>query len=387
MLLGISLLYVLCIPQINRLIPCSQWEQVAYEQKTNYVFPESDLVASLLALYFEEFHPTFPILHRPSFERSVAEGLHRQDPQFGATLLAVLATGARYSNDPRVFIDGHTQSSGWNFIKQVPFAPRWFEPNIYEVQFYFIMTLYFVGTSRPLVSWTYLGTGMRFLIQRGEHDRKRGQNTTQELELWNRAFWSFICLDRLVCGSIGRPVGLNPEDIDTDLPLDDESWDHDFLQPPTKHAYLICYVELCEVRRLEILASAMRRLYGSKKSKTMQGRDSPEWEQRVVSELESRMNKCFDSFPPHLRWDPDRVSTGASFDQSLVLHATYHWTRMIIYRPYIHKTSILAAPSLFICTSAARAVICAAHSWVKSGRSLLPQPVVVCFCFFLLVHY
>jgi hypothetical protein len=59
------------------------------------VYPPSDLVASLLELYFTNVHPTFPVLHRPSFERSVAEGLHLKDMQFGAALLAVLGVASR----------------------------------------------------------------------------------------------------------------------------------------------------------------------------------------------------------------------------------------------------------------------------------------------------
>ncbi|KAJ7069946.1 fungal-specific transcription factor domain-containing protein [Mycena amicta] len=353
------------------------WERDAYELQTNYVYPDSDLISSLLLLYFENVHPTLPVLHRSSFERSVAENLHLVDPQFGATLLVVLAVASRYSDDPRVFVDGRsTLSSGWKFIKQIPVVRKWFEPNLYEVQFYLLMSFYCIGTSRPQGCWTYLGLGTRFLQQRGEHRNRREQRTTHELELWNRVFWTYFCFDRSVCAFIGRPTGLHLEDVDADLPLevDDEYWDDNFVQPPNKpafHAFLTYYVQLSE-----ILGSAMRRLYGSKRSKALQGWDGRDWEQRIVADLDSKMNECFDSFPPHLRWDPDRTSPVAFFDQSFVLHVTGLYTRIVIHRPYINKMSVSAAPSLLICTSAARAVLHATESWVKIRRTLLPQTVV-----------
>ncbi|KAJ7895917.1 hypothetical protein B0H14DRAFT_2243388, partial [Mycena olivaceomarginata] len=65
-----------------------QWKKEPHEEQPQYVYPDQDLIASLIHLYFETVHPTMPLLHRPSFERSVAEGLHLHDHGFGATLLA-----------------------------------------------------------------------------------------------------------------------------------------------------------------------------------------------------------------------------------------------------------------------------------------------------------
>ncbi|KAF7299169.1 Zn(2)-C6 fungal-type domain-containing protein [Mycena indigotica] len=353
------------------------WERDAYEQQTNYVYPDSDLISSLLFLYFENVHPTIPVLHQPSFERSVKENLYLRDPQFGGTLLVVLAIGSRYSDDPRVFVDGKsTLSSGWRFIKQLPVVRKWFEPTVDEIQFYFLMTFYYIGTSRPQGCWTYLGLGTRFLQQRGEHRYRRGHPPTYESELWNRVFWNFFCLDKSVCAFIGRPTGLHPEDVEADPPLevDDKYWDANFVQPsgqPAYNAYMTYYVQLSD-----ILGNATRRLYSSKKSKAMQGSDGRDWEQKVVADLDSTMNRCFDSFPDHLRWNPDSIDCVAFYDQAFVLYANYHYNRIVIHRPYIHGSNALAAPSLLICASAARAIIHASESWIKARRCLLPQMTI-----------
>nr|GAT58764.1 predicted protein [Mycena chlorophos] len=354
------------------------WERDAYEIQSNYVYPDPDLISSLLFLYFENIHPTLPVLHRPSFERDVADNLHLRDPQFGAVLLVVLANASRYSNDPRVFADTRSPlSAGWRYVKQLPVVRKWFEPSLHEVQFYLLITFYVIGSSRPQGVWTYLGIGTRFLQQRGEHRHRRDIGTTKELEEWHRTFWTFFCLDKSVCAFIGRPTGLHPEDVDAAPPLevDDEYWDNDFIQPPDKPALMAFQTYYVQLN--QILGNAMRRLYGSKRQKTMQGWDGPDWEQRMISELESTMNQCYDSFPPHLRWDPDvPIASIAFYDQAFVLFCMYHYTRIIIHRPYINKLSPSAAPSLLICTTAAKLILHAFDTWVKNRGPVFPQQTV-----------
>ncbi|CAK5284253.1 unnamed protein product [Mycena citricolor] len=113
------------------------WEKAYYNDQPHYTFPEDDLMVSLVQLYFDRIHPTFPILHRPTFQRSLAEGLHFRDPHFATMLLALLAMASRHSNDPRVFADGYSAASaGWKFVAQTQPLRKTFEPSIYHVQFY-----------------------------------------------------------------------------------------------------------------------------------------------------------------------------------------------------------------------------------------------------------
>ena len=77
-------------------------------------------------------------MHRPTFEKSVAEGLHSTDSMFGATLLLVCAHGSRYSDDPRVFADGsdNPRSTGWKWFEQVDTCRTTFSKRttLYELQ-------------------------------------------------------------------------------------------------------------------------------------------------------------------------------------------------------------------------------------------------------------
>ncbi|KAF8208778.1 fungal-specific transcription factor domain-containing protein [Mycena galopus ATCC 62051] len=353
------------------------WEKETYAQQPKYVYPDNDLIESLVQIYFACIHTTIPILHRPTFERNVAEGLHLTDTQFGGLLLSVLSVASRYSNDPRVFVDGNSSlSAGWTFATQIWILRRLFEPTLYEVQMYYMLSLYSLSLSEPQVSWLYVGLGIRFLQQRGEHRKKEGRKRGPEDEQWRRAFWSFVVLDRYLGAFLGRPMGLHPEEYDLELPseVDDEYWDQGFTQPPGKPSQ-VAYFN-CSLQLYEILGDVMTRLYGSKKSKLMLGWDGPDWEPRIVAELDSAVNVFSDSIPLHLQWDPEHPPHGAFFDQAASLHITYNYVRIAIHRQYIQKAIVLAAPSLSICAGAARAIIHTADSWLRK-RQRIPLPSII----------
>lgn len=83
-------------------------------------FPPLDLLETLVDLYFDLSNPYMPVLHRPTFMRQVATGLHKVDVSFGNLVLTMCAIGARYSDDLRVILPGtDMQSAGWYWFNQV----------------------------------------------------------------------------------------------------------------------------------------------------------------------------------------------------------------------------------------------------------------------------
>ncbi|KAJ7644416.1 fungal-specific transcription factor domain-containing protein [Roridomyces roridus] len=340
------------------------WEKEFYDQQPCYIFPDPDLVESLLALYFTNFHPTFPLLHRDFFRQQVAEGLHLTNTKFGALLLAVLAVASRDSNDPRVTVDGNTLSSGWRFITQVQPVENFFDVTIHDLQFNCLMTLFYMGTSAPHTGWLYLGFAIRFLQYRGEHDRKRhGMKVVDEL--WNRAFWCIFILDRMISAFLGRPPALHKEDyyVDPPLEVDDEYWDHGFVQPLGKPSALSFFVNL--VRLAEIMGDALRRLHNHPKLREVTA------QQDIVAELDSLMNNFIDTLPSHLRWDPNKDQEGIFFDQAAMLHATYCYVQIVIHRPFMNKQ--ISVPSTIICTTAARVELSVAEIWTNKLQRV-PSP-------------
>lgn len=113
--------------------------------------------------------------------------------------------------------------------------------------------------------------------------------------------------------------------------------------------------------------------YSINRSKILLGYVGPQWQQTIVTQLDSALNKWVDSIPDYcepfsthpdnqlkssvpVRWDPSREN-GLFFDQSAILYAHYYQTQILIHRPFIpkpDKPSPLSFPSLAICANAAR---------------------------------
>ncbi|KAI0737556.1 fungal-specific transcription factor domain-containing protein [Daedaleopsis nitida] len=323
-------------------------------------FPPAELMERLIDAYFVHHDAYIPILHRPTLEQGIKDGLHLRDQGFGGVLLLVCAAGSRWVGEPPVDLKS-AQLPGWRWFKQVG-RTRWAlmeRPRIEDLQTYFLMASYLGGTNTPQGAWSMIGLGLRLAQDVGVHRKKMyGSKLTVEGELWKRAFWGLVSLDRMVSFALGRPCAIHDEDFDLDLPaeVDDEV------------AFGNCYIKL-----LKILAFASRTIYSMNKLKLSLGYVGREWEQKIVADLDSALNRWVDTVPDHLRWDPNR-SNRIFMNQSATLYANYYFLQICVHRPFIQsrKNSEFTFPSLAICTNAARSCIHVLDSqYQRTGIPLL----------------
>ncbi|KIK51276.1 hypothetical protein GYMLUDRAFT_78264 [Collybiopsis luxurians FD-317 M1] len=353
------------------------WQIIPVDDPPPLIFPENDLLQSLISLYFSNINVYYPILHKPTFVRSISENLHLEDRRFGALVLAVCAVGARFSDDARVYEDGLLgskeenrgnakveQSVGWKWIRQIQLVKKSFTepPSIYEIQLYGVYVLFMQATTTPEACWIIVSIGVRFAQDVGAHRRKQSdsEKPTIENELWKRVFWMLYTMDIFTSAFLGRPRSIAVEDFDIDFPadVDDEYWEKDFQQPagkPSIRAYVVSLIKL-----MDVLGYAMRTIYAIRRSDiwTARGMSGIEWNEKIVSELDSSLNRWVDEIPEHLRWDPHREDP-VHFHQSVMLYTTYYWIQILIHRPFIARPgdgsgSVLSFPSLAICANAAR---------------------------------
>ncbi|KAH6913339.1 fungal-specific transcription factor domain-containing protein [Coprinopsis sp. MPI-PUGE-AT-0042] len=339
-----------------------------------YTFPEPDLLDTLLLAYEEWVHPQLPLLHWPSFLRDVRQQRHISDSGFGRVLLAACAVASRFVDDDRVLTidpenpDWSGPSAGWKYLAQTPLVVHTVidRVEIMDLQYYALTVFYFLGTSAPHTGWSLLGMAVRLAIDKGMHTEKgisQNAKTIHEHEYEKRVFWVLIALEWQCSAALGRPSCLHEEDIEVGYPIecDDEYWDTEVEDPsqawkqppgkPSQLAFQTAHIKLCE-----IAAFMLRTLYSSKKSKTLTGSisDSEQWYTRIVSELDSAMNRWKDNLPQHLRWDPTTPHTKC-FQQQLLLHSAFYYLQIQIHRPFLKDKSPLSMPGLAICTNAARA--------------------------------
>ncbi|KAF5349865.1 hypothetical protein D9758_014004 [Tetrapyrgos nigripes] len=329
-----------------------QWQIPPQEDLKPLAFPETDLMKKLIDLYFVNHGQYLPILHRPTFDRSVAEGMHLRNRNFGCVLLGVCALGSRYCDDPAVLAPEAPEfSAGWKYFRQI--RPN---PNHILRRTFSLSAPDHMPTSTPESVWVQVAVGIRLAQEVGAHRRRQGQKPTIEGELWKRVFWMLYSCDIYVSASLGRPRATSSDDFDIDLPVqcDDEYWEHPdpelaFKQPPGHGP-----------------------THGP-----MMGRSDLEWSQRTVSELDSMLNNWIDTIPEHLKWNPNREDT-VFFHQSVSLYVSYYWIQILVHKPFIPRlgaTSEITFPSMAICANAARS---ACHVMeVQQCRGSLPLVNVV----------
>ncbi|KAJ7282949.1 fungal-specific transcription factor domain-containing protein [Mycena rebaudengoi] len=330
-----------------------------------YTFPPPDLIVSLVHHYFSEINCYFPLLHKPTFESKLADDFHFKDNGFACTLLMVCSLGSRFSEDPRVLLDGSDDrySAGWKWHKQVRVIPEHliFKPTVYELQTIALSSMFLTGMSPA--SWNLVGFGLRRAVDVGAHRRRTQPRPTSDNEHWKRAFWVLLVFDGLIGTTMGRPVTLNHHDFDQDLPLevDDIYWDHpepqSFRQPdgePSEMAFFNCHAKL-----IQIQSSITITIYSPRRPRDLYNLSEPPTDAQAVSAFDSALNSWLSEVPEHLLWDPQRKNE-LHLRQSALLFGWYHHVQIMLHRPYIPgpqtPTHPNALPSLTICTNAARSV-------------------------------
>ncbi|VDB92530.1 unnamed protein product [Peniophora sp. CBMAI 1063] len=341
------------------------WQVEPATHGTPYQFPDLDLLTALVDLYFNHQNLFIPLLHRPMFESALIDGLHLKDRGFGAVVLSVCACASRLSDDPRVLLDGYGaewHSAGWKYHLQIQ-PTLLTTPTVYDLQAYALRSLFLQGSSSLQVAWTVVGIGLRLAQDLGAHRRRTytGRPTLMK-EMMRRAFWTMILVDRRLSVLMGRSCAIQEEDFDLDFPLDmDDEYMYDlashepeFRQRPRQISRVTHFI--CLLKLNQIMGYTLRTIYSINKSRVFLGFTGPDWEQHIVSELDSALNKWQDSVPDQLRWDPSRTNPVFML-QSANLYAMYYSLQILVHRPFMmtrDNTNPLAFPSLSICANAAR---------------------------------
>lgn len=110
-------------PQLLRPEAWAEHDWMMHHHEARYPpdnFPDFELMSTLVDLYFAYANTYMPVLHRPTFEMGIRDGLHLRDEGFGSTVLLVCAIGSKFSDDPRVFSAADSeQSAGWHYFLRV----------------------------------------------------------------------------------------------------------------------------------------------------------------------------------------------------------------------------------------------------------------------------
>ncbi|KAF9566715.1 hypothetical protein CPC08DRAFT_758708 [Agrocybe pediades] len=349
------------------------WKTPAWEMSPDYSksdtpevflsrFPPEELAALLIDLYFQHSNTVFPLLHRPTFNRHWKEELHRRHIWFACVCASIFAIASRWCSDERVLPAHAIGASGeidWtkagldylDIAMDIQHARKsLFHPaSLFEVQSSTLVALYLAGTHEYPTGWMIASSGIRKAQDVGAHRKKvyRTESNVDD-ELWKRAFWHLVVLDRLGGAHLGRACALAEEDFDLDLPLevDDDYWEdrsgssERFKQPPGKPSLVTAFNEL--IKLTQIMAFAIRTLYAIDRSKFYRAL-VPVEKGSLIKQLSFALDEWKDKLPDHLKM-PRNLDESIYSTQITTLHFTYHLTRMLIYRSLL-PTSLPKTPT------------------------------------------
>ncbi|KAF5372152.1 hypothetical protein D9758_005104 [Tetrapyrgos nigripes] len=340
-------------------------------QAPSFRFPSADLLQRFVKLYFDEYDVYSPLLHRPTFEKSIAQGLHFHDSGFGALVLTVCTIGAG------IMAQSHDDKIERDWLSQIPLEKMVFEHalSLYHLQMLILTIVYIKGPGMPQsnFAWVLTGIAIRAAQERGVHrlNIDYPQPCIQG-ELWRRVFWLLLVIDTRLSFYFGRPRATSSQDFDLGplIECDDEYWETEdpqqaFKQPEGKPS-LISYWN-CYCRLNEIVGLAQSTILSVRKPQLQRrsGLRGFEWYEKMVMELDSALNQWADSVPDILRWETPHPNE-TIFSQSALLYTMYYCVQLQIHRHFIPRpgeSSTLPFPSLAICTNAARSLInvCETH--------------------------
>ncbi|EIW58872.1 uncharacterized protein TRAVEDRAFT_48013 [Trametes versicolor FP-101664 SS1] len=356
--------------------------------------PPDDLADELIRLFFLHEHVTFPLLHRPTFERQWRDKLHLRSVWFACVCMAVFGLASRWTS----FLASDTQSApegsgpdaltslpGWQYVSVTIMASAAITemqsgllvlPELCEIQTLVLLSQYLRGTVAADAAWFWLSAGLMKTQDMGLHRRQTyGRTPTVEDELWKRAYWHLVALDRFGSMLLGKPYYAREEDLDLELPLevDDEYWEasapddafHQVGDKPSLIAGFVCWIKLSH-----IAATALRTLYSPRRPQSVFVSPDMPWKEAVAEQLNGMLLKWVDELPAHLRWKPDMDDT-PSASQAATLFTTYHLLQALIQRPFLAikspfpSTAAQKARALYLNASRASADI--AHAQLRRG--------------------
>ncbi|KAJ7052275.1 fungal-specific transcription factor domain-containing protein [Mycena amicta] len=366
----------------------SPWEMPSAAE-TPFTFPDKILMETLVGIYFDQINPIWSFLHPPTFRQAMAEGLHFTNRYFGAVVLGVCATASRYSDDPRVFLDGDEHSAGWKWFRQLD-PDRIQLSNqeyLYQLQSFTIANLYLTCTSRVDQCWLVVGLGVRLGQSLGLHLKSTYDSMPAlEAELYRRAFWTFLLWDTLSAAIKGRPSVSNTSECSLDLPAmcDYEYWGVPNAMQAAGTQSIQAYYAV-SFRLLPILERIQQFAHPPDRQTPLE---------EAIIDLDSALNQWLDEIPWHLKWDSNQENQ-ILLDQSAVLYVSYYHAQLLIHRsflPALGKPSSANPmfPSMAICANAARSIGHVLEIQARRGRGILYSPYMLIALFdsavVLLIH-
>lgn len=173
-------------------------------------------VDGLINAYFSHYHPTFPILHEPTF-REQYQNLGNRPKGTWHVLANLVAAMGSFVSSP---CNDDTHITLFNVVKNSLSIESLEAGSLGLVQAFAMAANYLQKRNRPNSGYNYGGLALRLAISLGLHKEVHGWQTTPlKKEIRRRVWWSLCVLDVGATVTYGRPLNWPRVGVDTPFPL------------------------------------------------------------------------------------------------------------------------------------------------------------------------
>ncbi|KAF2171195.1 hypothetical protein M409DRAFT_50665 [Zasmidium cellare ATCC 36951] len=296
-----------------------------------YKAPPRLLSDQLITIFFQEWAPLFPVLHRPTFltlyERYVSDYDSVTDKAEIAQLnlvfgIAALSSGTRSSAELESF-EGQWKAAIDSIIT---------DNSMVTLQALILAQLFCVQQGDFTRLQTYKGLSTSLSARLGLHQsQKRFALGTLTCETRKKVFWTLYTVDSFTAVVLGLPKHLKDEDVHCEYPVDadDEYVTEKGFTPTLPGESTKLSSALALFRAARILSKILLEVFPAKTSYDLS--------LKKLGELADELDGWSNSLPSHLRlqFAQDKPSTGTISSRSPLLSLTYHYIRALIQRPAI----------------------------------------------------
>jgi hypothetical protein len=326
----------------------------------------------LINIFFQEWAPLYPVVHRPTILKAYEQYLNnagslKNDVHVMAQLNLIFGIAALPSN---VSAHGPIKESAMLISPQsrTDQDPAFFEENwsasldsfvsetsLASLQCFVLAQIYCMTKADYRSLLRYRALAVDICHQLNLHQNQGGSSSNPlEGETRKKVFWCQYVLDRFSSALTGMPVLLREDDIQTEYPVDvdDENVTETGFLPtlPGESTRVSSALALFSVSR--ILNKALEDLFPSKSTYDVH-----------VSKLHSvagQLDDWLSTLPPHLRleFSQDKPSTNVTSSRSPLLSLVYYFVRSLIHRPAVcFGEENLRSPSVLALSDSSKHIV------------------------------
>ncbi|KAI1154592.1 fungal-specific transcription factor domain-containing protein [Nemania diffusa] len=305
-------------------------------------------------VYFQEWAPLFPVLHKPTFlhlyEDFASDSDKIKNNHKLAQLYLVFSIAALSSEQPDLEL-----IAGCELQWQKALDAVMMDNTMHTLQCLVLALIYCTirADYKRLQHYKAIAVGLSHRL--GLHQsQKRFSFGALTIETRKKVFWTLYSLDCFSAAILGLPKLMKEEDIHAEYPsdTDDEYVTEKGFQPtlPGEHTRISSALALFRLSR--ILAHVLEKNYPAAASH--------ELSLQQMSILDSELQAWDEALPTHLKLNfvQDKPSTDITGSRSPILALAYYYVRTLIYRPAIGSSlGAKAAPALLTTADSSKHMI------------------------------